>query len=362
MSKRVYIYAYAQMNLGDDLFIKILCDRYPHTKFYIMSNKKYSISFNEIDNLTVINNIPVIDGAIKRTALNVSVNNLLRRLISFYCDATVTIGGSIFQEKSGWKNKLNVFQKRLINKKKHYIIGSNFGPYKDNQYYEKYKSAFKAITDICFRDSHSYNLFSDLPNVRYEADVVFQYSYEKIDYQNKQVVISVIGLKNRDNLKMYENSYQEKIIELSRYFVKQGFSVYLMGFCEKEGDDVALSDIYSKLSYNEKDSIKKYSYQGDIDKALKLIQESQYILATRFHSMILGWVFNKPVYPIVYNDKITNVLDDIGFQGSYVKIKEISTIQAEDVYNNLTTSKPLNINQQIISSKNQFKMLDEFLL
>ena len=29
-------------NLGDDLFIKILCERYPEHKFYLFSKKDYS--------------------------------------------------------------------------------------------------------------------------------------------------------------------------------------------------------------------------------------------------------------------------------------------------------------------------------
>jgi colanic acid/amylovoran biosynthesis protein len=362
LEKHIFIYSYAQLNLGDDLFIKILCNRYPETKFYIICNKKSSVPFKKIPNLKVIFSIPLIDGILRRLNLKLRINNLLEMFISSRCDAIVNIGGSIFMEGENWQDSVYQYEKRIIRDLPFYIIGSNFGPYKDDKYYQKYKFLFKNVTDVCFRDKYSYELFSDLANVRQAADVVFSYTLSAIKNERKQIVISVIDLLNRGSLKKFSEVYTNKIMELSRYFIQQGYYVYLMGFCKIEGDNRSILQIISSLNDEEKKYIKTYFYSGDIDDALMLIEESKFVIASRFHAMILSWVFQKPVYPIVYSDKSLHVMQDIRFDGLYTEIENINEINVAEVYDYLSHSKPLNIERQTSSANIQFKKLDEFLL
>src|SRR5690625_2356463 len=49
--KKVMVYAYTQFNLGDDLFIKILCERYPETQFVLYAPKKYKRCFQGMRNI-----------------------------------------------------------------------------------------------------------------------------------------------------------------------------------------------------------------------------------------------------------------------------------------------------------------------
>jgi colanic acid/amylovoran biosynthesis protein len=93
-----------------------------------------------------------------------------------------------------------------------------------------------------------------------------------------------------------------------------------------------------------------------------LIQESKFVIASRFHAMILSWVFQKPVYPIVYSDKSLHVMQDIGFDGLYTEIENINEINVAEVYEYLSHSKSLDIEKQTSSANTQFKKLDEFLL
>ena len=53
---KVFLLAYARKNLGDDLFIKMLLDRYPNVDFYIKaSTEEHFIWFNmKYQNLTVL--------------------------------------------------------------------------------------------------------------------------------------------------------------------------------------------------------------------------------------------------------------------------------------------------------------------
>lgn len=38
--KRIFLYAYDKVNLGDDLFIRYITNKYQNTKFYMVSDKK----------------------------------------------------------------------------------------------------------------------------------------------------------------------------------------------------------------------------------------------------------------------------------------------------------------------------------
>lgn len=356
MSKRIFIYAYTNLNLGDDLFIKILCDRYPHTKFYIVSSINKSSALYKIDNLVVYPRIPFIDQIFKR----MNINNKLQRLLSKHCDAIVNIGGSIFIEKEDWKEKAIQFEKRLIPNKPYFMIGSNFGPYKDQSFYQSYKSIFSSMTDICFREEYSYKLFSESNNIRYASDIVFSYHSTHNTFIKKQVTISVIDLTNRPKLKAYSNDYKDKIIEISKLLIQEGYQVCLMGFCKKEGDMKTIKEIMSHFSNNE--SIFSHIYAGNIEESLNIIKESQSIIATRFHSMILGWLFNKPVYPIIYSNKTLNVIKDVGYQGKYTEISTIRNIDPIEIMEYLTQTKSFDISKQIASSSLQFEKLDVFLL
>ena len=51
--KKIFIYAYMAKNLGDDLMVRILCERYPNTKFYLFADAFYKTAFKDLDNLTV---------------------------------------------------------------------------------------------------------------------------------------------------------------------------------------------------------------------------------------------------------------------------------------------------------------------
>jgi len=360
LSKHIFIYAYTNLNLGDDLFIKILCDQYPFTKFYIVSSVSKSSALYKIENLGVIPRIPYIDEIFKRLGIRININNVIQRLLSKQCDAIVNIGGSIFIENKGWEERAHQFKKRLIPNKPYFIISSNFGPYANQAFYQEYKSIFNSVTDICFREEYSYTLFSEINHVRYASDIVFSYHSTHNPKVKKQVTISVIDLSKRSDLKAYSKEYIDKIIEISKLLIQDGYQVCLMGFCSKQGDKKVINEIMSHFS--DKESIFSHNYSGNIEESLNIIKESQAMIATRFHAMILGWVFNKPVYPIIYSNKTLNVIKDVGFKGKYTEISNIRNINPNEIIESILEAIPFDISNQITSSNLEFEKLDTFLL
>ncbi|MBY7144599.1 polysaccharide pyruvyl transferase family protein [Virgibacillus sp. NKC19-3] len=359
MQKKVMIYAYTNFNLGDDLFIKLLCERYPKTQFFLYAPREYKHNFKSFRNVSIYSSnnffMRLLNYGLRKLKIDFSIRNIIARK----CDAIVHVGGSIFIQKDNWTGIPNYKQK--IKGKPFYVLGSNFGPFQNQQFFTEHYELFKKYTDICFRDKYSYGLFKDLPNVRVADDIVFQLNRKRSVSIKKHIVISVIKPSFRKNLHNYDEIYYQKIKDITIYFVNMGYQVTLMSFCEKEGDQEAVEEILQKLPEEIFDNVAKYYYKYNMEEALDIIASSSYVIATRFHSMILGWVFNKPVFPVSYSKKMNNVMKDIGFQGSYIDLKEINSLKPIDVYECMETNS-VDVSVQAKNSKNHFKKLDEYLL
>ena len=187
-------------------------------------------------------------------------------------DAGVFVGGSIFMEIDEWQKQLKD-RKEIIssfsqNNKSYFILGSNFGPYKEEQFINEYKEIFLHCNDICFRDKCSYDMFKDLDNVRLAPDIVFQLKPKNIKKIKNSVGISLINLNDRDDdsLEKYNYIHNKKIKELVEYFIQSGKKITFFSFCEKQGDLIAINNILKTIDKKLIHHINIITYCGEIDK------------------------------------------------------------------------------------------------
>lgn len=362
--KKIYIYAYNRTNLGDDIFVKILCNRYPNTKFVMQCQIKHSKAFSQIVNLKVVAKVPYIDTVLKKIGTNLSINRLMEEHHRKKTDGVVRIGGSIFMESFAGKTRYDELKAKYV---KHglpvFVIGANFGPYHSEEFIDFYKTLFRQLRDVCFRDQYSWNLFPNYPNIRVAPDVLFCYPAQQSTFAtNKSVLVSVIDLTNRPGLSEYNKIYQGKIAELCVEFSSHNYRITLMSFCDAEGDKKAIDEVSEFVSRSGRDVlVEKYSYNGNIEEAITRIAGADCVIASRFHAMILGWVMNKRVFPIVYSKKADNVIDDIGYKGLKTRIEDINNVKAENIFEFLNDSKPINIEGQKTDASRHFHALDGFL-
>lgn len=351
MSKKVYLKAYTKKNLGDDLLLKIFFDRYgKENKIYLYTGNKYKKILSK--NVITLKNI-----------FTIFLNKLLKLfskgkydiqfLIYRKVDYVVKIGGSIFMEKYDKSNKENINLEYPQNKK-YYIINSNFGPYETNEYYKAYFSVFKNAEYVSFRDKYSYDLFKELPNIRFGADIVFGFDTSNINIKSrKRVIFSIIDVEKKISSK-YKEGYEKKILELVSFFKEKEYEILFMSFCKDEGDEKAINNILKQIS-NEK--IEKYFYRGNISEALNVLGDSSIIIGSRFHANIIGLTLNKTIIPIAYSDKMINVLNDIKFAGKVIDIRKLNLFNVNDL-NDDDLKYKLPIQKQQKLSESQFEKLD----
>ena len=293
-SKKIYIKAYTRINLGDDLFIHILCSRYPNVTFYLKAHKNFTDIFKDIKNLIIQDDFTNIK-----------------------FDANVYIGGSIFIESAptSCDRVLDLKDEIIKENTPTFIIGANFGPYKTEKYFNTVKNEIiKNVKSITFRDKYSYNLFKDLPNVHYAPDTVFTLdtsNFKKIN--TNEIGISLIHHLERENLKQNYEKYLNTISNFAKHYINKGFNIRLFSFCEYEKDLIAINLFKSKFNEEELKHIFTTDYQGDINTTLSEINNLNCFITTRFHATILGIKLDVPVIPICYSNKTINVLEDLDF-------------------------------------------------
>lgn len=327
MPKRIaVIWGYFTKNLGDDLMLKAFLNKTKgkYKKIYIQSHKKNKSYYS-----TLGVNVITVDSFAYR-----GINKLLHSIgmadiYYFFAKKNtdfIMLGGSLFAEstktvsESQYKNLAYA-----VNHAKHsYVIGSNFGPYNSEQFINRYIELFKKCDDVCVRDCYSFNLFVNLPNVRYAPDIIFSGEWENKPQQSvtsNSIVISVINLKNRLLLSKKTELYEKMLSDLAIYHAQNGSKVILASFCDFEGDREACNRI--KHLCGDLSNIDIITY-NDIG-FLKLFQSSRKIYGTRFHSIILALYYGIDCIPLVYNEKTQNALT------SYCKsFKSIDLMHLED--------------------------------
>ena len=131
--KKVFIMAYLRKNLGDDLFVKMLLEKYENIDFYIKYDKH-----EYLDVLKKYKNLHVLYGKDTDEELHsTDVNEY---------DAYIYIGGSIFMEGGlsyNLSEKFYDFVRRCKeNNKPFCYISCNYGPYKTEEYFELSRNNF----------------------------------------------------------------------------------------------------------------------------------------------------------------------------------------------------------------------------
>ena len=355
--KKILLNAYINLNFGDDLFLKILFERYPNVTWVLpKGGDTYKEVFKNYNNVIIKNDIFF---KVKNKLRITEKNSIFNRY-----DAGLYIGGSIFMQIPEWKEQYKRREK-VINSfarqnKPYFILGSNFGPYEDKIFKQKYELLLNKCKDICFRDKNSYNLFKKNCNTRLAPDIVFQLETGNVNKISNTIGISMIELDNRENLKEYKSIYLEKIKNIVEKGIEEGKKITFFSFCEEQGDLKIINELVEMMNIQYKKYISIVNYTGNIDEFLIEFSKMENIIGTRFHACILSQVFQQGLYPIIYSDKTYNVLKDIGLDNEYTYIKDLINIDEDNVLNIISKNK---LNNLFIfeEAQKQFEELDKYV-
>lgn len=349
---KIYLKGFFFKNLGDDLFVHMIAKRYPQHQFLAVTNQGFE------DQLSMEPNVKVI--GLNKIARGINKLFNLYDLIEKKAELSVVISGSIFQEFSEDTEALKRLQSLPGKKNPTYILGVNFGPYETETYYQAARNYFKSIKDVCFRDQWSRDLFADIAQVRYAPDILLGIENIIAGSSEKKAncVISVMDFERKEYLKPFAEQYEQFIVSAMQYYVSNGYGVTLISFCKIEGDEKAIEKILARCSDEIKEKTRVEKYDGQNWKEIiETISQASYLIATRFHSMILGSVFQIPTLPIVYNDKCRHFLADIGCEQYGIFLEQLEHCEMK----NIEYMQVDHLDKLKSQAEEQFKALDLIL-
>lgn len=372
MNKKVLLKLYAEFNLGDDLFLKIILERYPKVLFYLDAPKDYREAFSSYNNLIVYESkkLSFIDRCLNLVARKLVPKQYHKRLTKrilreneLYfnkCDYFVSIGGSIFMQPNISPFYYDIVYYNLVNSyfetKGVFFIGCNFGPYISESYRDSYREIFSKAKDVCFREEYSYNLFHEVRSVRWHPDVVFSMTYQEVPKTNSSVGFSIISPRDSVN----SDAYIKKYAELITYYLKNEFQVTLFSFCKKEGDEIWIDKISNLICDNLRPKINIIFYNGDIEVFLGEYSKIEIMYCSRFHSMILSMLYNQKIYPVAYSRKMINVLEDMGYIGNVLELSSFQDQNVIELFNGVNNN-VYDAKSFISEGYKQFSVLDSYL-
>lgn len=355
--KKVLLRFYSANNLGDDLFIKIITERYKN-QFSLISYVNAPF-LKSIKNITVYKN-RIFAALSRRLSKLFSVSNIWLSLLAKKNDLFVYIGGSIFMEQDNlpsWKKEKKYYDDLSID---YYILGLNFGPYTTSEFKNLTTDIFKEAKDVCFRDKASYELFNDLNTTRLATDVAFSMDTSKYTVSNEKVTIfSLINCEGRFDQKIAEK-YEREIGVMTKKLVEDGYKVIYMSFCQYESDETVNHRVLAGLDKTTASNVELFKYYSNLEEALALIAKCEIIIATRFHAIILGLLFSKKVLPLAYSKKTLNILQDLDFKGDVIDINNIEGFNGKDV--DFIKLKITDVTEQVNLAHLQFQELDKVLV
>lgn len=329
--KIAVVWGYFEKNLGDDLMLKAFLDftKGKYKKIYINSYKEYR-RYYETFGVTVVSQNSFFFRAINKIYCLLKQNDLYYRFTRKNVDF-IMLGGSLFMEGNtdSNENQINNLSCAIERAGNSYVIGSNFGPYKTEAFLSKYRIIFNKCKDVCFRDKFSYQLFSEIPHVRYAPDIVLSGLWNENPYTkelNPSILISVINLANRQDLKFQQLKYEQLMAEIVVYHERKGDSAVLAAFCEREGDVEACLRIKNLCG----DTNVKIEIYKDLT-FLQNLPSVKKIYGARFHSVILAMYYGIPCVPLIYSEKTYNALSAYCSTFAAIDIANIDKFTVEEI-------------------------------
>ena len=361
---KVVLFACIEKNIGDDLFVKIVCNRYPNVEFVITSDANYG-SLSNIPNLNFDNKIKKWIWA-SNIGQKSAFKSMIGHVLCLYYKLrmpkygyAVNIVGNAFKNMSyeGWLQS-RWMRERLRLVKEYILISTNFGPYTDSRWKKDFDTIFSTVTDVCFRDIASFELFKNIPSVRYAPDAVLSLGKQTHNKGGKTVIISVIDcLMPQRGTRLNESAkcYESLMSKCADFYAKNGFSVVLLNSNTDQDNDASRRILEG---CKEKEQIRIFSYKGNIEEIMELYSSTQKVIATRLHTIILAWLFDIPVIPVVYDIKVGNILKSYGFTGEKYDIDGLENVQTEQIDHSFEKY-DYKISDDLIKQANeQFEVLD----
>lgn len=236
-------------------------------------------------------------------------------------------GGCLFNEKE--PASINIWYRQFqwfrIFRKKVIILGQSFGKFSDRNSIRKIKEVIRYAKKIFVRDEFSKKMLSSFTasNIEVLLDPALWlqgrdllHSVQDLVRTNKTYILLII----REWATVDKDSIEEQIAILAKHCLEkyQLPSRILILQDGASGDERISNELYRKIKPYCDALPQKWT---TIDDMVHIYDKASLIVSMRLHGGILGLILGKPTLFLDYDDKVGNLLADLGLENLLIDPK-----------------------------------------
>lgn len=321
----IFLYAFVDENFGDALFVHTVVSRYPQHNFYMQVKKEHEKSYSLLQARE--NNICLVDAEDE-----LFLNNM---------DAMLIVGGDLFWDYGDYSPFLKIIQKIKGNSGWVAILGISLFEKYSEKTSEDLKALFSITDFTVVRDKESFLQVKKMvpeANVILSTDMAFTIKCTQMKHSSMQKGLLGISVRKKVPRKT-EEKYMQYCTEIAKIAVEyleksENNSISFFAFSTGNSDDrVVVKDIVEKCPKKYKNRIRCISFDKDVEGYIKELQKCEKLLCTRYHSLVFALILKKPFVPVIYEEKMNRLLNEIAYYG-YRPIYE-ETLNFQSFYEEL---------------------------
>lgn len=310
-SKKIYLKGYFDYNFGDDMVLKLVARSLPDHSFFIED--------------------------VGRTLIFKEKNIFLASKKECLKYPSLVVTGSGFMIGNRTKLKIEILRYLKRENPGDYCFGCNIEPLDDPLKRFLISRKLNKFRLITCRDKYSYEWITanaKKTKVHLLPDIVFSMSDDMIPQKSGEELLGIVVMHRLGD--SADSEYYSAMASAADLWIKTtGKKVLLMAFDSGNEDDVwACHVIKDKMSFSEKAEVIMHRDCTEIPKAFSRCEK---IICTRFHAVVLALRMGLPFYPLIFREKVRNLLKDIEYPFSK---SDIDNIDLEGLNAFVTESQP----------------------
>lgn len=258
--------------------------------------------------------------------------------------------------------------------KKIYILPNSIGPLRNKMAKRIVKKILKRCSLVTLRENISLDtveslgvrakIYPDLGFYLKPADVDFTNYLTskgvKLDKENVIITLRPYRFAGHSNPTLYYDAYRKSAVNVIEHLCHKGYGVTLfahtLGPSAHEDDRIAIEEVFGSLSEDIKSNV---AFIEDIElncrDVEKIYSYYDYMIGTRFHSVIFSLNVNTPAIAIAYGgNKGKGIMEDIGNAAFTIDIDKLNESSLVKLFDKLENSKNEYI-QNLMQSKHQME-------
>lgn len=303
----IFLEAFVDTNFGDNLFVHTVVSRYPQHTFHMLPRKGYETSYQLL--LEQENNIQLISPEKAETFIT-------------EMNAMMVVGGDMF-----WEGTYLTWLKyvRAIKKEKGPVIFMGMSLFPQYSFKTRFflRLLFHQVDAIVVRETQSAEQAKKIaPKAAVITATDMAFTTDVTDIKKEAAEAGVLGISVRKKIprdtKDAYAQYCACMAETAVSYLEEDDTHTIRFLALSKGvfdDEAVAKEILALCPEKYRARMQMIPFKGNVTAYIQEMQKCEKLLCTRFHALVFAILLRKPFVPVIYEEKMRRLLNEIGYEG-----------------------------------------------